>query len=122
MDRDIIGRWTNVERLSYTLDISYQINSDSIRYKKTSTGKKAAIGHPFPHKLNTWIQINTSGTPIQSDFRIWIIYQCTIRVSIQTNPEVIRMNHIALTIRLGAYPSYKFYSTYLELNEIEISS
>ena len=44
----------------------------------------------------------TSGTPHQSDFKKYIIYQYTVHVSIQTNPEVIRRKHTAYLTGLGA--------------------
>ena len=48
------------------------------------------------------LQINTD-TPHQSDFWMEIIYQCIIRVSIRTNPDVIRRKDIAYLTGFRVY-------------------
>ena len=46
---NILGRWTIVETVAHTLNISYQVHIVNIRYKTTGTQNgQATIGHPFP--------------------------------------------------------------------------
>ena len=53
MDRNILGRWTNIETIAHTLIILYQVNIANIQYRITSVRNgQAIIGHPFPHQLN----------------------------------------------------------------------
>ena len=48
--RNILGRWTIIETVAHTLDISYKVNIGNICYRTTSAQKgHAIIGHPI-HK------------------------------------------------------------------------
>ena len=62
-------------------------------------------GHHRP-SLSPSVNTNkTSGTPHQSDFKKYIIYQYAVHVSIQTYPEVIRRKHTAYLTGFSACSS-----------------
>ena len=52
VDRDIPGRFINVERSPHILNIAYQTIIANIRYRTTCDWKdQATISHYFPHQL-----------------------------------------------------------------------
>ena len=96
--------------------IWYFILSEYWQHPVQDTQCPERSGHHRP-SLSPSVNTNkTSGTPHQSDIQKWIIYECTVRLSIQTNPEVIRRNHTVYPTGCGACSPPCNYDTAIDIS------